>query len=229
MNVVGNMRYPSLPFYAISEVLLKGDPNVLQENDQLLVLMVSRYLPKFMISKFCKQTNLCSCAHFCSQIGRFTALPSHIEDDLEKHLLFLDKYYFGLMIMDVRRLAYDIGDQNPHLGNVFNKDNKLAGKKWYYNFMTRHSNLRLRQPESISINRAKGFNRENVYEFFDLLEAVVDEHGIDATRMYNVDKNGFSTVQKKNSKVISQKGKNRVGAISSGERGVNTTYICVLL
>lgn len=125
----------------------------------------------------------------------------------------------------MRNLAYSIVEKN-NLKNIFNKEIKQAGKKWYYGFMARHPKLSLRQPESISISRAKGFNRENVNEFFDLLEAVVDQNKFDATSIYNMDKSGFSTVQKKNSKVISEKGKHQVGAISSGERGVNTTFVC---
>ncbi len=91
--------------------------------------------------------------------------------------------------------------------------------------MSRHPNLRLRQPECISVNRAKGFNRANVNEFFDLLEQIVDENKLDGLHIYNVDESGFSTVQKKSSKVISEKGKHQVGALSSGERGINTTMV----
>ena len=40
-----------------------------------------------------------------------------------------------------------------------------------------------------------------------------------------MDETGVSTVQKRNTKIISQKGKKQVGAISSAERGANTTVV----
>lgn len=55
----------------------------------------------------------------------------------------------------------------------------------------------------------------------------MDEYGLMATETYNVDESGFSTVQKKNQKVIGRRGKHQVGGISSGVRGVkNTTVVC---
>ncbi|XP_018399026.1 PREDICTED: uncharacterized protein LOC108776809 [Cyphomyrmex costatus] len=40
------------------------------------------------------------------------------------------------------------------------------------------------------------------------------------------DESGFQTVQKKNPKVLAMKGRKRVGALTSAERGVNTTVVC---
>lgn len=49
---------------------------------------------------------------------------------------------------------------------------------------------------------------------------------IDATRIYNVDESGLSTVQNKCQRVLAQKGKKQIGSVSSAERGVNTTIVC---
>ncbi|XP_018399528.1 PREDICTED: uncharacterized protein LOC108777200, partial [Cyphomyrmex costatus] len=40
------------------------------------------------------------------------------------------------------------------------------------------------------------------------------------------DESGFQTVQKKNPKVLTMKGRKLVGALTSAERGVNTTVVC---
>ncbi|KAJ3661747.1 hypothetical protein Zmor_006133 [Zophobas morio] len=74
--------------------------------------------------------------------------------------------------------------------------------------------------------RAKGFNRKNVTDFFNIYERIVDENQFDAARIYNLDESGFSTIQKKPQKILARKGKKQVGVISSGERGVNTTIVC---
>lgn len=154
--------------------------------------------------------------------GRLTALSPVVENELVTHILRLESVLFGLTTKDVRKLAYDILNAND-LQNPFN--NGMAGKKWYYAFMKRHPELSLRQPECVSIARCKGFNRKNVYEFFDILEKIVDENKFDALTIYNVDESGFSTVQKKAPKVLALRGKHQVGTISSGERGVNTTLV----
>jgi hypothetical protein len=108
----------------------------------------------------------------------------------------------------------------------FNKDKKIAGKKWYYAFMKRYPKRGLRQPESTYIARAKGFSKSRVSEFFDVLEKLVDQNELDATRVFNANETGLSTVQKRTRKVIARKGKRQVGSVCSGERGTLTTAVC---
>ena len=66
---------------------------------------------------------------------------------------------------------------------------------------------------------------ESVNRFFDLLEEQISK-GFDGTTIYNVDETAISTVQKRCQKILGQKGKHQIGAISSGERGTNTTVVC---
>ncbi|CAH2107507.1 unnamed protein product [Euphydryas editha] len=132
---------------------------------------------------------------------------------------------FGLTIKDVRRLAFDVAESNK-IDNRFNKERKMAGKTSFNSFKKRHPELSVRQPERTSLNRVRGFNRDNVNGFFDLLERIIDENNITPTKIFNVDESVFSTVQKKPQKVVALKGKKQIGAITSGERGVNTTAVC---
>nr|CAH7758128.1 unnamed protein product [Callosobruchus chinensis] len=128
-------------------------------------------------------------------LGRNCTFNEDIERQICERIVDFAKCLFGLTPKEVRKLAFDVAEANriPH---QFNREKKTAGKKWYSRFMKRNSNLSLRQPQATSLNRIKGFNRENVYEFFDLLEKVCDENQIDATRIYNMDESGFSTVAK---------------------------------
>lgn len=157
--------------------------------------------------------------------GALRTLSNDVEDELVQHLLNLEAVFFGLNITDVRRLAFQIAEQNC-ISHRFNRNTKMAGKKWFYSFMKRHPRLSLRLPENTSMARVKGFNREAVYHFFDILQEISRTNGIDATTIFNVDESGFSTVQKKCSKIIGRKGKKRIGRVVSGERGTNTTVVC---
>ena len=149
-------------------------------------------------------------------------LPKDLEDELVQHMKQLDQCFFGITIADLKRLAYQIARAHGIKG--FSDTKQAANKTWYYNFMRRHPELTLRSPEATSIGRLRGFNRQNVGEFFKLYCNILEEHNFSAERIYNMDETGHSTVQTP-SKVISLKGKKQVGAVTSAERGTNSTGV----
>lgn len=158
-------------------------------------------------------------------VGSLGDIPPHVEEELVRHVLDLEKALFGITATDLRRLAFQVAEAN-NIPHRFHKDKQIAGKKWYYLFMRRHPELSLRQPEATSMARATGFNKGRVHEFFNILERLVVDNNINATNIFNVDETGLTIIQKKPRKIISRKGKAQVGAISSGERGLNTTAVC---
>ena len=149
-------------------------------------------------------------------------LPASVEDELVKHVKDLDAMMFGITAKDLMSLAYEVAV--AHGITKFSDVKKSAGKKWYYSFMRRHTELSLRSPEPTSLARAAGFNREAVYHYYDLLDKLIDEHHFTPDKIYNVDETGHSTVQTP-SKVLSTKGKRQVGATTSAERGSTTTGV----
>ena len=87
-------------------------------------------------------------------------LPASVEDELVKHVKDLDAMMFGITAKDLMSLAYEVAV--AHGITKFSDVKKSAGKKWYYSFMRRHTELSLRSPEPTSLARAAGFNREAV-------------------------------------------------------------------
>jgi hypothetical protein len=94
--------------------------------------------------------------------------------------------------------------------------------------MSRHADIVLRTPENTSAARASAFNQTTVNKFFDLLEGEMDRSKFPASRIYNVDETGVTTVPNKLSKVLSSRGKKQVGVITSAERGqLVTVELCM--
>lgn len=182
-------------------------------------------VPKATLSRHLNGNNIKAIEH-TQHFGRGADLPQEIEDDLVQHILLLEERFFGLTRNDLRRLAFQLAEANE-INHRFSKDKKMAGDKWYYSFITRHPEISLRQPEATSMARAKGFSKDQVKKFFDVLTVIVDENKLDGTVIFNMDETALSTVQKPQ-KVLAKRGKHQVGAITSGERGTNTTGICCM-
>lgn len=157
-------------------------------------------------------------------LGRKPVLNYALEDDLVQYCVKLDKQFFGLRAKDVRRLAYQLAVKNK-IKHTFNEKNGMAGKKWLRLFMKRHRQLSLRTPQGISAARVKGFTKENVEQFFSILEPELAKIKYNPLRIYNVDETGVTTVQHKHSKIITLKGKKQVGSLTSAERGSLITMV----
>jgi hypothetical protein len=66
------------------------------------------------------------------------------------------------------------------------------------------------------------FNKENVYDSFYLLEKVADENNTHEFQIVTFDKSGFSAVRNQEGKVLGNKWKPQISALSQGET-INTT------
>ncbi|KAJ8957511.1 hypothetical protein NQ318_020545 [Aromia moschata] len=92
-------------------------------------------------------------------LGRFRQVFSvEQENEIMEYILEMEKRFFGITYKDLRQLAFDFAQAN-NIPNNFNKDSKMASKKWIYGFLHRHKNISLRKPEATSYARATGFNR----------------------------------------------------------------------
>ncbi|KAJ8932378.1 hypothetical protein NQ318_004531 [Aromia moschata] len=105
--------------------------------------------------------------------------------------------------------------------------NKTAGWTWLRSFMQRN-NLSLRIPEATSAAKATTFNKNNVNNFFNLLESVQDRIHFSESQIYNAVETWITTVQGRQSKIIALHGRKQVGCLTSAERGtLSTAIICL--
>lgn len=162
-----------------------------------------------------------------TNIGRFKPVFTEaMENDLRDHIIHLEKLFYGLSTIDLRRIAFQFAEINQ-LNHPFNKDRKVAGKDWLISFLKRHGNLSIRRPEATSMARVTGFSKYRVAEFFSNLKEVSKKYEFLPHRIFNCDETGITCVQKPG-KILAEKGRKQVGRLTSLERGKNTTLLaCV--
>jgi len=113
------------------------------------------------------------------------------------------------------------------LRTTSNTKTEMAGRYWLEGFLVRHKELSIRQAESVSIQRAIGFNKPKVDNFFSILKGLLfDESGqqlIPPGNIFNVDESGFTVCQTPG-KIIAAKVKHYVGQLSSAEKGKTVVH-----
>jgi hypothetical protein len=160
------------------------------------------------------------------RIGNKPVIPPIIEGELVKYALEISSRFFGLTQKELRALAFEIAERSG-IKHPFNKIEKLAGTDWYYGFLARHPEMSLRSPEATSLARIYGFNKTAVSKFFENLLCVNEREILPASRIYNVDETGVTTVQKPQ-KIMARKGQKQVGKLVSGERGCTITVVAAM-
>ncbi|XP_055634817.1 uncharacterized protein LOC129774830 isoform X2 [Toxorhynchites rutilus septentrionalis] len=155
-------------------------------------------------------------------MGSFsTVFSPHQEEQLVMYAIEMGECIHGLSPSEIRSLAFQMAEKNG-IQHPFNKEIRLAGVDWLKCFLRRNQALSLRKPENSSLARARGFNREIVAQFFDLLELIYNEHAYSPSRIWNADETGVSTVESRNKKLVARRGQRQVGRLVSTERGTNT-------
>lgn len=122
-------------------------------------------------------------------------------------------------------MAYEFGVKEGIKKSVLESWNGMASWDWYYGFMKRHPRISLRTSKQISLQRAKGFNKENVEGFYRYLGKVYDEFKFPRENIWNMDETSLSTVPAHVQKLLTKKGSNAlgIGQMTSAERGTNVS------
>ncbi|KAJ8891278.1 hypothetical protein PR048_010794, partial [Dryococelus australis] len=74
----------------------------------------------------------------------------------------------------------------------------------------RHANIAVRSPESTSVARARGFDHQQVFRFYDHLWELIEKHNLEASHIFNMGETGIKTKANKPSKILSMTGKKKV-------------------
>lgn len=157
-------------------------------------------------------------------LGRYQPIfTTKQENEIAQHCRDLDARFYGLSRRSLQKLVYEYAERNK-IPNPFNEQTRMAGRDWTNSFLKRHR-LSLRSPMKTSMARIMSFNRTQVERFFDNLCDLKEKYNFQPDQIYNVDESGFSTVPNKIEKVISERGKKRIGKAVSAERGQLITVV----
>ncbi|CAG9831030.1 unnamed protein product, partial [Diabrotica balteata] len=182
-------------------------------------------VPKTTLRRYVKEASTSEATEVhTKKLGRKPAIPEELENELVEYLKYMEAKFYGFTRLDVRRMAYQLAIRN---GIQTNFRNEIAGRAWLDHFLRQHKDkLSIRKPTGTSYARAKGFTRERVNAFYDLLESEYSKHKYPGDRIWNVDETGLSVVQTKIPQGIASKGKRQICSLTAAERGSLVTVIC---
>jgi len=164
-------------------------------------------------------------ASMLMHVGRFRPVfDSHMENELSKHPTEMQQHFYGLMLSDLRKLAFEYAETRK-IDHPFDCESKMAREDWLGGFLKRTRKLSIRKPEPTSLGRAVGFNKPQVDGFYNNLQVLIEQHNLTAHQVWNVDESGLTTVHTPRN-IIAKKGAKQVGMMTSGEKG--KTILCCM-
>lgn len=158
------------------------------------------------------------------KLGRPFALPVETEHKIVKFITDMQELGFGLSVMQVRKLAYDLAGvlRREHF---LNSEKKIASKWWWSSFKERYG-LCLRLPENLSAYRASMSNPIVINDYYEKLDDLLTKLDIknQPSQIWNVDETGLAYVVKSN-KVVCKIGKKYVYKRTYGEKAQTQTLV----
>ena len=146
-----------------------------------------------------------------------------MESDLVNHVLQLESRLFGVTCLNIRKLAFQIAEANG-VEYSFNMAGQIAGKDWLEGFRRRHPQLAIRKPEATSLARTQAYNKPQVSRFSNTQLSHTTLTRWEYTTWTSLDSQQCSPLRK----LLPWRGKQRVGANTSAERGVHCTVVCCM-
>lgn len=109
------------------------------------------------------------CVH--DTVGRPTVFSADFEKRMAENLHIMEKHGFPLSRKEASVLISEYVRRNG-MTTPFKDD--IPGKDWFYLFQKRNG-LSIKKPQHVEISRRKACDPFVIYEYFDLLEKVVEE------------------------------------------------------
>ena len=158
-------------------------------------------------------------------LGPHSFFGEENERKIVVHIKKLQKNGFAPTRTIVREMAFRLAEQLgiPH---KFNKQTEKAGFDWLRSFLERNRDLSVRKSEGVSLARARGMNRKDVANYFELLENTLQENLLldKPGSIFNMDETGLQ-LNNRPEHVIAEKGSKNIAAVTSGEKGETVTVI----
>jgi hypothetical protein len=122
-----------------------------------------------MLENYVNHKTINDAETLCSKrMGHKSMLPEELESALAENCVIMKERFYGLRSTDIRRMAFQLV-LKTNLSHPFSQQKGAGGKKWFKNFLWHHPSLSFRKPQAVSGARVKGFCRENVKEFLNML------------------------------------------------------------
>ncbi|KAJ8869106.1 hypothetical protein PR048_030672 [Dryococelus australis] len=144
--------------------------------------------------------------------GRPPIFNTAQEKEIADHVILLSKFFYDVMITDLRKLAFSFAE-NLQIPHNFCRANKLAGS------------ISFRKPQATSINRITAFNKDEVKHFYDNLEGLMVKFKFSRDKIFNVNETGTAQIPGKR---LAKKGEKRVETDVRWERGRCVTAVCAM-
>lgn len=164
-------------------------------------------------------------------LGKHPGLGFDNEKRLVAHIQRLQAAGFAPSPKMVRGIAYGFAKS---LGreNIFGpkgSEEEMAGIHWFRSFMDRQKDLSIRVSEGLSLARAKGMNRKEVNDFFDLLQKTLTDNNLENQphRIFNMDETGIQLTNVPG-KVVAIKGSKCVQTLTPKEKGESISIIACM-
>ena len=172
-------------------------------------------VPQTTLEHYVKNRQKSSSVTVKIKLGKMQVLPCEAENDLAEHCLLIKRMFFDFIMADVMCLDYQLvrNGIKTHLC----KGNENAGRKWLENFRSRHPQISVRNPEALSLSRARGFTSETVAQFFKSMNKQLTPLNI-ILQDFTVAVTPASLLYSTNTKILGLKGRCQISAVHSAER-----------